>query len=111
MFDNLFYSTVIGQCLEVSRRVPLRFCSDLFPSTISSSHSLLIFTHRVWFFLPETSKRSLESLDDMFSLPWYLIGRKGAQLTEDHSHLAVVEKEEALQMEYVEEVPNKRSEL
>jgi len=47
----------------------------------------------------------------MFSLPWYLIGRKGAQLTEDHSHLAVVEKEEALQMEYVEEVPNKRSEL
>ena len=78
---------------------------------LSAFRSLLTLNHRVWFFLPETSKRSLESLDDMFSLPWYLIGRKGAQLTEDHSHLAVVEKEEALQMEYVEEVPNKRSEL
>jgi hypothetical protein len=66
---------------------------------------------RVWFFLPETSKRSLESLDEMFNLPWTLIGRKGAQLTEDHSHLATVEKEEALQMEYVNEVPNKRTEL
>jgi hypothetical protein len=35
----------------------------------------------VWFFLPETSGKSLESMDEMFSLPWYLIGRKGAQLT------------------------------
>lgn len=67
--------------------------------------------YRVWFFLPETSKRSLESLDEMFNLPWHLIGRKGAQLTEDHSHLAVVEKEEAVQMEYIEETPNKRTEL
>jgi len=45
----------------------------------------------------------------MFNLPWYLIGRKGADLTEDHTALASAEKEEALQMEYVEEVPNKRN--
>jgi hypothetical protein len=35
----------------------------------------------VWFFLPETTGKSLESMDEMFNLPWYLIGRKGAQLT------------------------------
>lgn len=28
----------------------------------------------VWFFLPETSGKSLESLDAIFDLPWYLIG-------------------------------------
>lgn len=65
----------------------------------------------VWFFLPETSKRSLESLDEMFNLPWYLIGRKGAALTEDHTALAAAEKEDALELEYVEETPNKRTEL
>jgi sugar porter (SP) family MFS transporter len=31
----------------------------------------------VWFFLPETTGRSLESMDSLFSLPWYQIGRKG----------------------------------
>ena len=35
----------------------------------------------VYFFLPETSGKSLEAMDEMFNLPWYLIGRKGAQLT------------------------------
>ncbi|KAF2828033.1 MFS quinate transporter-like protein [Ophiobolus disseminans] len=35
----------------------------------------------VYFFLPETSGKSLESMDEMFNLPWHLIGRKGAQLT------------------------------
>jgi hypothetical protein len=34
-----------------------------------------------YFFLPECSGKSLEALDEMFNLPWYLIGRKGAQLT------------------------------
>ncbi|KAL1622680.1 hypothetical protein SLS56_008605 [Neofusicoccum ribis] len=36
----------------------------------------------VWFFLPETSGKSLESMDRMFELPWYLIGRKGKQITD-----------------------------
>lgn len=35
----------------------------------------------VWFFLPETTGKSLEAIDEIFNLPWYLIGRKGAQLT------------------------------
>lgn len=35
----------------------------------------------VWFFLPETAGKSLEGMDEMFSLPWHVIGRKGAALT------------------------------
>jgi hypothetical protein len=34
-----------------------------------------------WFFLPETAGKSLEAMDEMFSLPWYIIGRKGAEMT------------------------------
>lgn len=34
-----------------------------------------------WFFLPELSGKSLESVDAVFELPWYLIGRKGKELT------------------------------
>ncbi|KAI9054819.1 hypothetical protein LZ554_001964 [Drepanopeziza brunnea f. sp. 'monogermtubi'] len=30
-----------------------------------------------WFFIPETSGRSLESMDRLFRLPWYRIGRFG----------------------------------
>lgn len=35
----------------------------------------------VYFFLPETTGKSLEAMDEMFNLPWYIIGRKGAALT------------------------------
>lgn len=31
----------------------------------------------VWLFVPETAGRSLESMDRLFSLPWYKIGRYG----------------------------------
>lgn len=31
----------------------------------------------VWFAMPETAGRSLESMDRLFSLPWYKIGRYG----------------------------------
>lgn len=31
----------------------------------------------VWFFVPETAGRSLESMDRLFDLPWYRIGRYG----------------------------------
>ncbi|KAK5000593.1 hypothetical protein LTR66_000566 [Elasticomyces elasticus] len=37
----------------------------------------------VYFFLPETSGKSLEAIDAMFELPWYLVGRKGRKLTRD----------------------------
>ncbi|EEH35687.1 arabinose-proton symporter [Paracoccidioides lutzii Pb01] len=40
----------------------------------------------MWFFLPETTGKSLEAMDDMFSLPWYIIGRKGAKLTAGSGH-------------------------
>lgn len=30
----------------------------------------------VWLFLPETAGKSLEAMDEIFNLPWYLIGRK-----------------------------------
>ncbi|EMC95070.1 hypothetical protein BAUCODRAFT_35060 [Baudoinia panamericana UAMH 10762] len=36
----------------------------------------------VWFFLPELANKSLEAVDAVFELPWYLIGRKGKELTE-----------------------------
>ena len=35
----------------------------------------------VWFFLPETAGKSLEGMDELFNLPWQVIGRKGANLT------------------------------
>jgi hypothetical protein len=35
----------------------------------------------VWFFLPETAGKSLEGMNEMFSLPRHIIGRKGAELT------------------------------
>ncbi|OAX84898.1 hypothetical protein ACJ72_00720 [Emergomyces africanus] len=35
----------------------------------------------MWFFLPETAGKSLEAMDEMFSLPWHIIGRKGARMT------------------------------
>lgn len=58
----------------------------------------------VWFFLPETSGRSLEALDELFNLPWYLIGRKGAALTAGSGGLSEVldqsgEKAATIEME------------
>lgn len=35
-----------------------------------------------WFFLPELAGKSLEAVDRVFELPWYMIGRKGKELTE-----------------------------
>jgi sugar porter (SP) family MFS transporter len=40
---------------------------------------LILGLFYVWFFLPETAGRSLESMDALFSLPWYQIGRKSKQ--------------------------------
>ncbi|KAL3426753.1 MFS quinate transporter [Phlyctema vagabunda] len=41
-----------------------------------------------WFFLPETAGKSLEGMDELFNLPWHLIGRKGAQLTDGRGSVA-----------------------
>ncbi|GAB7350771.1 hypothetical protein MBLNU459_g1313t1 [Dothideomycetes sp. NU459] len=42
----------------------------------------------VWFFLPETAGRSLESMDELFKLPWYRIGRFGQQEAEINDQFA-----------------------
>lgn len=47
----------------------------------------------VWFFVPETGGRSLESMDRLFALPWYKIGRYG-NVDAERMDTAVSEKEE-----------------
>ncbi|OJJ07809.1 hypothetical protein ASPVEDRAFT_107389, partial [Aspergillus versicolor CBS 583.65] len=37
----------------------------------------------VWFFVPELAGRSLESTDELFSLPWWKVGRHGNRLAPD----------------------------
>ncbi|KAF2874247.1 MFS quinate transporter-like protein [Massariosphaeria phaeospora] len=65
-----------------SKAVPLMFIS------MTTGGTMLFFSCVtalglvwVWFFLPETTGKSLEAMDEMFELPWHLIGRKGAQMT------------------------------
>jgi sugar porter (SP) family MFS transporter len=65
-----------------SKAVPLMFLNMTTGGTMMFfSCVTLIGLGWVWFFLPETAGKSLESMDEIFNLPWYLIGRKGAQLT------------------------------
>lgn len=40
-----------------------------------------------WFFVPELAGRSLESMEGIFNLPWYLIGRRGTELCPDYSEI------------------------
>jgi hypothetical protein len=46
----------------------------------------------VWFFIPETAGRSLESMDRLFMLPWYKIGRYGNRDAEQQDE-AINEKQ------------------
>lgn len=91
-----------------SKAVPLMFLGMTTAGTMFFFSAVtLLGLGWVWWFLPETSGRSLEALDDMFNLPWQIIGRKGAALTQDHSALAAEEKEEALHIEDVYEMPKR----
>ena len=72
-----------------SKAVPLMFLS------MTTGGTMLFFSCVtalgliwVWFFLPETTGKSLEAMDEMFNLPWYLIGRKGAELTKGTGGMA-----------------------
>ncbi|KAK8217176.1 hypothetical protein M8818_001428 [Zalaria obscura] len=66
-----------------SKAVPTMFISMTTGGTMFFFSSVtFIGLIWVWFFLPETSGRSLEAIDAIFELPWYLIGRKGKQMTE-----------------------------
>ncbi|CBX99567.1 hypothetical protein IAQ61_005175 [Plenodomus lingam] len=65
-----------------SKAVPLMFISMTTGGTMMFfSCVTTIGLMWVYFFLPETTGKSLESLDEMFNLPWHVIGRKGAALT------------------------------
>ncbi|KAI3319471.1 major facilitator superfamily transporter quinate [Xylariaceae sp. AK1471] len=46
----------------------------------------------VWYFVPETAGRSLESMNRLFELPWYQIGRHGNE-DADRLDVALNEKE------------------
>ncbi|KAJ5985988.1 hypothetical protein N7499_007719 [Penicillium canescens] len=49
----------------------------------------------VWFSIPETAGRSLESMDRLFALPWYKIGLHGNKDAEERDHV-VNEKMEVM---------------
>ncbi|KAI0134863.1 putative MFS quinate transporter [Daldinia grandis] len=60
----------------------------------------------VWFFVPETGGRSLESMDRLFELPWYRIGRRGnadAELKDEAFNEKAGMGAEADQVEVVDE--------
>ncbi|KAM0499061.1 hypothetical protein ACHAP8_005765 [Fusarium lateritium] len=59
----------------------------------------------VWAFVPELAGRSLESTDELFSLPWYKIGRHGNKLAPDNEAIMARDekaevKGEAAELEY-----------
>ncbi|KAH9889701.1 general substrate transporter [Xylariomycetidae sp. FL2044] len=65
----------------------------------------------VWFFVPETAGRSLESMNRLFDLPWYKIGLHGNE-DADRMDLAMNEKEAGAlggAAEHVDEVRDKRN--
>ncbi|KAF2259332.1 general substrate transporter [Lojkania enalia] len=72
-----------------SKAVPLMFLAMTTGGTMMffSCVTALGFAW-VWFFLPETTGKSLEAMDEMFNLPWHLIGRKGAKLTRGSGGMA-----------------------
>lgn len=53
----------------------------------------------VWFSVPETAGRSLESMDRLFELPWYKIGLYGNKDAEEKD-MAVDEKQRAAEEEF-----------
>jgi hypothetical protein len=53
----------------------------------------------VWFFVPETGGRSLESMDRLFDLPWYRIGLHGNKDAEEKD-MAVDEKQRIAEEDY-----------
>lgn len=80
MIMSFHYATQYGN----SKAVPLM----LLDSALSPKGTFWLFAvitlmglAFITFFLPETAGKSLESMDEMFNLPWYIIGRKGAALT------------------------------
>jgi hypothetical protein len=61
----------------------------------------------VWFTIPETAGRSLESMDRLFALPWYKIGRYGNQDAEERD-LVIDEKQQHIAAEHAQHVEEVR---
>jgi hypothetical protein len=57
----------------------------------------------VWFTIPETAGRSLESMDRLFALPWYKIGRYGNADAEERD-MIIDEKQQHMTAEHAEHV-------
>ncbi|KAJ5163930.1 Major facilitator superfamily domain general substrate transporter [Penicillium coprophilum] len=51
----------------------------------------------VWFSIPETAGRSLESMDRLFALPWYKIGRYGNRDADERDQVVDEKMEVAVQ--------------
>ncbi|PKY05849.1 general substrate transporter [Aspergillus campestris IBT 28561] len=56
----------------------------------------------VWFSVPETAGRSLESMDRLFALPWYKIGLYGNRDAEEHDFVAGEKNEAEAQAQHLE---------
>lgn len=83
-----------------SKAVPLMLLAmDNYGAFFFFAAVLVIGLATFWFFLPEVSGRSLESMEELFNLPWYLIGRRGAQLCPDYSESARRDEKEAKEVE------------
>ncbi|KAJ5798609.1 Major facilitator superfamily domain general substrate transporter [Penicillium pulvis] len=63
----------------------------------------------VWFSVPETAGRSLESMDRLFALPWYQIGRHGNRDAEEQDEAMDTKMEMIGTSQHVErqEVPDR----
>ncbi|KAK6441325.1 hypothetical protein LTR95_002450 [Oleoguttula sp. CCFEE 5521] len=57
-----------------------------------------------WFFLPELANKSLEAVDAVFALPWYQIGRRGKELTQNIGSVNEIVSQEKEKMEMHEDV-------
>ncbi|KAI1383753.1 putative MFS quinate transporter [Hypoxylon trugodes] len=62
----------------------------------------------VWFFVPETAGRSLESMDRLFELPWYKIGLRGNEDAERKDEVFNEKVAVAGEVEHVDVVDEKR---
>lgn len=66
-----------------------------------------------WFFIPETAGLSLESMDALFKLRWYQIGRMGraqAKVEEQREIERVIQEKEGTSVAYQVETSEKRDE-
>ncbi|KAI1452490.1 putative MFS quinate transporter [Annulohypoxylon moriforme] len=62
----------------------------------------------VWFFVPETAGRSLESMDRLFELPWYKIGRRGNEDAERKDEVYNEKEAAGVEVDHVDVVDEEK---